>query len=192
MNFTDADYEWFKFINDQVQRYQLLDNIMIFFAEYVQYAFGLLIIMLWLLNKSNFRIIAFQAMFAFALGFSINRLIEVFIYRDRPFISHNIIQLVDHSANSSFPSDHATSAIVIAVTLWLSSYRFKHIWFALAVGVAFSRVWVGVHYPLDVMAGFINGLLIALFTHYILFKVPPITKLIQRPLFQGQGKMRDC
>lgn len=192
MNFTDVDYEWFEFINNKVQHYQLLDNTMIFFAEYVQYAFGLLILMLWLLNKSNFRVIAFQALFAFALGFSINRLIEVFIYRDRPFITHNVIQLVDHSANSSFPSDHATSAIVIAVTLWLSSYRFKYIWFVLAVGVAFSRVWVGVHYPFDVMAGFINGLLIALLTHYILFKIPPIANLIQRPIFQGQGRMRDC
>lgn len=192
MGFTDLDYKWFQFINHKVQQFQLIDNIMILFAEYVQYAFVFLILMLWILNKSNFRVIAFQAMVAFTLAYSINRIIEFFIYRDRPFVSHDIIQLVDHSANSSFPSDHATSAIVIAITLWLSSYRFKHIWFFLAIGVAFSRIWVGVHYPFDVIAGFLHGLFIALFTHYILFKIPPITSLIKRPIFQNKGEMKDC
>ncbi|MED3996339.1 undecaprenyl-diphosphatase [Peribacillus frigoritolerans] len=187
MSFIETDYEWFKFINSKVQQYPLIDNIMIFFAEYVQYAFVLLILLLWLLNKSNFRVIAFQAMVSFTLAYSINRIIELFIYRERPFISHEIIQLIEHSANSSFPSDHATSAIAIAVTLWLSSHRFKYSWFILAIIVAFSRVWVGVHYPLDVVAGVLNGVIIAVFTHYLLFKVKPITLLIERPIFQGQS-----
>lgn len=188
MSFTEVDYEWFRYINSKVLQYPLLDNIMILFAEYVQYAFVLLILMLWLVNKSNFRVIAFQAMFSFTLAYSINRFIELIIYRERPFISHDVIQLVQHSANSSFPSDHATSAIVIAFTLWLASHRYKHIWVLLAIGVAFSRIWVGVHYPFDVAAGILNGTIIALFTHYFLFKLKPITLLIERPIFQGQGK----
>nr|WP_263326940.1 undecaprenyl-diphosphatase [Neobacillus sp. Marseille-Q6967] len=186
MNFIDIDYEWFNLINSKVQHYPLLDTIMILFAEYVQYAFILLILMLWLLNKNNFRVIAFQAMFAFTFAYSINRLIELFFYRERPFVSHEIIQLIEHSANSSFPSDHTTSAIVIAFTLWLSSYRYKHLWFFLALGVAFSRIWVGVHYPFDVVSGILNGIIIALCTHYFLFKVKPLTSLIERPIFQGQ------
>ncbi|MFJ7512669.1 phosphatase PAP2 family protein [Peribacillus simplex] len=56
-----------------------------------------------------------------------------------------------------------------------------------AIIVAFSRIWVGVHYPLDVVAGILNGVIIAVFTHYLLFKVKPITLLIERPIFQGQG-----
>ncbi len=142
--------------------------------------------MLWLLNKSNFRAIAFQAMVAFTLAYSINRLIELFIFRDRPFVSHEIIQLVEHSANSSFPSDHATSAIVIAITLWLSTKRYKHLWVLLAIGIAFSRIWVGVHYPVDVVAGIINGSLVALFTHFFLFKLKSINSLIEKPIFQGK------
>lgn len=188
MSVIDVDYEWFKFINVQALHYPLLDNIMIFFAEYVQYTFVLLILVLWLLNKSNYRVIAFQAMFSFTVAYSINRLIELFIFRERPFISHEIIQLVEHSANSSFPSDHATSAVVIAFTLWLSSHSYRYIWVFLALGVAFSRIWVGVHYPFDVVAGIFNGVMVALFTHNFLFKLKPITSLIERPIFQGQGK----
>ncbi|WP_459501345.1 undecaprenyl-diphosphatase [Bacillus sp. C1] len=185
MSVKDLDYEWFSFINDKVQQYPLIDHVMIVFAEYVQYAFVLLLILLWIKNKPHFRVIAFQAMVAFTLAYSINRIIEIFIYRDRPFVSHNITQLVEHAANSSFPSDHATSAVVIAATLLLSGYRFKYTWFFLALVVAFSRVWVGVHYPFDVIAGCIHGVLLALFTKYVVFKIRPVTLLIKKPIFQG-------
>ncbi|MGE7762915.1 phosphatase PAP2 family protein [Peribacillus sp. NPDC097895] len=43
----------------------------------------------------------------------------------------------------------------------------------LAIIVAFSRIWGGVHYPLDVVEGILNGVIIAVFTHYLLFKVKP-------------------
>jgi undecaprenyl-diphosphatase len=186
MSFTEVDYKWFNVINSQVLQSALLDNIMILFAEYVQYVFVFLILILWLLNKSNFRVIAFQVMVSFTLAYSINRLIELFIFRERPFVSHAVNQLVEHSTNSSFPSDHATSAIVIAFTLWLSSLRYKHLWVWLAFGIAFSRIWVGVHYPFDVVAGILNGLMVALFTHYILFKLKITEILIEKPIFQGK------
>ncbi|WP_439876866.1 undecaprenyl-diphosphatase (plasmid) [Bacillus mycoides] len=187
MNIKDLDYEWFNFINNRVQQYPLIDNVMILFVEYVQYAFVLLLILLWIKNKPNFRVIAFQSMVAFTLAYSINRIIEIFIYRERPFVSHSITQLVDHAANSSFPSDHATSAIVIAATLLFSAYRFKYTWLFLALGVAFSRIWVGVHYPFDVIAGCVHGLLIALFTQYVVFNIRPVTSLIKKPIFQGKN-----
>ncbi|MBA9025457.1 hypothetical protein [Peribacillus huizhouensis] len=50
MSVTNIDYLWFKFINNKVLQYQLIDHIMILFAEYVQYAFVLLIFIFWLLR----------------------------------------------------------------------------------------------------------------------------------------------
>ncbi|MGE7940061.1 undecaprenyl-diphosphatase [Bacillus paramycoides] len=187
MNFKELDYKCFNFINNKIQQYPLIDNVMIIFAEYVQYAFALLIILLWIKNKTNFRVMVLQSIFAITFAYCINRIIELFIYRERPFISHNIKQLVDHAANSSFPSDHATAAIVIATTLWLSAYHSKYIWFILALGVAFSRVWVGVHYPLDVIAGILHGILIALFTRYVVFRIPMVSLFLKKNIFQGRG-----
>nr|WP_088327671.1 phosphatase PAP2 family protein [Bacillus cereus] len=187
MNFEYLDYKWFKFINNKVQQYPVIDNVMIIFAEYVQYAFGLLIILLWIKNKTNYRVIVFQTLLAIMLAYSINRIVEIFIYRERPFISHSIKQLVDHTANSSFPSDHATAAIVIATTLWLSAFPFKCFWFLLAIGVAFSRVWVGVHYPFDVIVGIVHGVLIALFTRYVVFRIPTVSFFLKKNIFQGRS-----
>ncbi|MED0987763.1 undecaprenyl-diphosphatase [Bacillus paramycoides] len=186
MSFKELDYKCFNFINNKVQQYPLIDHIMIVLAEYVQYAFGLLIILLWIKNKTNYRVIAVQTLFSIMLAYSINRIVEMFIYRERPFISHSIKQLVDHTANSSFPSDHATAAIVIATTLWISAFSFKYIWFLLAVGVAFSRVWVGVHYPFDVITGIVHGILIALFVHYVVFKIRPVVTILEKPIFKGK------
>lgn len=179
----DTDYKWFMFINERVSIYPLIDNVMIFFAEYVQYAFVLLLIMLWWRNKKNDRIIVFQALFAFSLSYSVNRLIELFLYRERPFITHDIIQLVEHAANSSFPSDHASSALSIAITLMVVTFRYRYLWCLFAILIAFSRVWVGVHYPFDVLVGALSGVLIALVTHFSLIKKKPIAQFLRRPIF---------
>ncbi|MBN3555833.1 undecaprenyl-diphosphatase [Fictibacillus nanhaiensis] len=181
----DTDVKWFMFINERVSTYPLIDHLMIFFAEYVQYAFVLLLIMLWWRNKKNDRVIVFQALFAFSLSYSVNRLIELFIYRERPFITHDIVQLVEHTANSSFPSDHASSAISIAVTLILVTIRFRYLWCMIAILITFSRIWVGVHYPLDVIAGALNGILIALVTHFLLIKQKTIADFLRRPIFHS-------
>ncbi|WP_255262831.1 phosphatase PAP2 family protein [Bacillus wiedmannii] len=91
----------------------------------------------------------------------------MFIYRELSFILHSIKQLVDRTANSSFPSDYATVAIVIATTLWISAFPFKYIWFLLTIVVAFSRVCVGVHYHFDVIVGIVHVILFVLFAHYV-------------------------
>lgn len=90
MDFKELDYKCFNFINNKVQQYPLIDNVMIILAEYVQYAFGLLIILLWIKNKTNYRVIAFQTLFAIILAYSINRIVEMFIYRERPLF-HTVL-----------------------------------------------------------------------------------------------------
>ena len=69
--------------------------------------------------------------------------------------------LVALPGSSSFPSGHATVAFACATVLAATDRRLAIPAFALAVGIAWSRVYVGVHYPLDVLAGAVLGVLLA-------------------------------
>jgi len=69
--------------------------------------------------------------------------------------------LVDKTTDFSFPSDHATAAGAVAVGLLLTNRRWGIIAAALAVVMAFTRVYVGAHYPADVLAGLALGGIVA-------------------------------
>lgn len=69
--------------------------------------------------------------------------------------------LVGLPGTSSFPSGHATVAFACATMLAAIDRRLAIPAFALAAGIAWSRVYVGVHYPLDVLAGAVLGVLLA-------------------------------
>ncbi|AQY38398.1 undecaprenyl-diphosphatase [Bacillus thuringiensis] len=163
------DSNVFRYINEYVKQNTFLDYLMIFFAEYAQYMFILLFMILWLNKKYKNRTCVIQAIIACCLAFLLNRIIGLFFYRERPFVSHlNINQLVEHTANASFPSDHATSAFTIAITLYLYERRLGKVFLLLAIFISFSRIWVGVHYPLDVLLGAVLGTLWAFIAYYII------------------------
>jgi len=88
--------------------------------------------------------------------------------RDRPPLRDpDPAPLVSLPATSSFPSGHATVAFACATVLALAVPRLRWPLFALAALIAFSRVYVGVHYPLDALAGAALGILIGLAVRYV-------------------------
>jgi undecaprenyl-diphosphatase len=81
----------------------------------------------------------------------------------RPFVAMpHVLTLVDHAANAGFPSDHSTAAGALAVGLWLASRRLGVAGAFVAGLIAFSRIYVGVHYPVDVIVGLALGAVVAL------------------------------
>jgi undecaprenyl-diphosphatase len=93
---------------------------------------------------------------------SCSALLKEWTERDRPPVADPFPEsLVDTPATYSFPSGHATVSFACATTLALSVPRLSIPLYTLAVLISFSRVYVGVHYPLDVLAGAILGIAIA-------------------------------
>src|SRR4051812_8169733 len=89
---------------------------------------------------------------------AMNQPIASGIDEPRPFtVFPHALLLAHRSADPSFTSDHATMAGAIAVGLFLVSRRLGAIATAAAVLMAFARVYVGAHFPVDVIAGLVLG-----------------------------------
>lgn len=115
-----------------------------------------------------------------ALG--VNQVVASFWFEPRPFVTlHGVHVLLAHSADDSFPSDHAVIAGALAVGTLLFARKWGILAAVVAVLLAFARVYAGMHYPLDVLAGLAIGAVVAL----VLVGLP--TKPIQGFIRQRAG-----
>ena len=99
---------------------------------------------------------------AILLGESISGALKLGIERDRPPLSRPVPEpLLEAPSTFSFPSGHATVSFACATLLAAAVPRLRWPFYALAALIAFSRVYVGVHYPADVLAGALLGVALA-------------------------------
>jgi membrane-associated phospholipid phosphatase len=97
----------------------------------------------------------------------------------RPFVvMPHVLKLIAHAADTGFPSDHATGAGAIAAGLFFVAWQLGVVTLLIALLIAFSRVYVGVHFPQDVAAGLALGAAVAVIG--MLFVAPLLTKLLER------------
>lgn len=97
------------------------------------------------------------------LGLGIVQLFSLLLYRPRPFEVGLGLNLMRHVPENSFPSDHATLMFALAVSLAMSPLRRWGLWLIpVAIGVGWGRVYLGAHYPLDILGGAVLGTLSAL------------------------------
>ena len=84
------------------------------------------------------------------------------IGRPRPFVASPTVSVIGHRpGDASFPSGHATAAFTSAFVLAHAAPTLSLAWWVSALAVAYSRVYLGVHYPLDVLAGAAIGSAVA-------------------------------
>lgn len=96
------------------------------------------------------------------LAVAVNQPVAALVAERRPYAAHpGVLVLVDRSTDWSFPSDHAVMAGAAAMGLLLVSRRLGAVAAVAALLMAAVRVYVGAHYPLDVVAGLALGALVA-------------------------------
>lgn len=153
------NFEIFKLVNGLAYKNKVLDLIMIFFSKYMPYIFMLSIAYVFIIgiknNNQNYRKVAFNTFIFTVINLTINFVIGGIYFVDRPFISHKVNLLFPHTNDSSFPSDHATGTMSIALGVKKYNKLFSIILIILSLIVGFSRVYVGHHYPLDVVGAYI-------------------------------------
>jgi len=73
--------------------------------------------------------------------------------------------------NNSFPSDHTILFFSFCMSLWLLKKGKWILWILLAILVGISRIWIGVHYPLEVIVGALIGIISAIIIYFTLSKL---------------------
>ncbi|MEM2897461.1 MAG: phosphatase PAP2 family protein [Candidatus Bathyarchaeia archaeon] len=111
-------------------------------------------IMLWARNKKNEAILL---AIAIIIGGIVLLPIKLFLPRARPYQVMNEVRTLDIEWGSSFPSGHAKNAFSAAVILSDKYPKWRLVSYALAIVVSFSRIYVGVHWPMDVVVGAFVG-----------------------------------
>lgn len=87
----------------------------------------------------------------------VDMILKPMVARARPTAEMGAIIVGGGSDNFSFPSGHATIAFAMAVVLASKEPRGKWLFYVLATLIALSRVYIGVHYPLDIIVGCLLG-----------------------------------
>ena len=161
---ASLDTTLFRLINQAGQN-SFLDWFMPFTSDLKNFTYILVLLggyIVWREGKGGLVFLVFVGLtLAITDPFS-SRLLKECVGRIRPCqVLQEVRLLTDCSTSYSFPSSHAVNIFAAAYLLSQVFRRLAPLFFAIAAVVAYSRIYVGVHYPLDVIGGAAIGLLIA-------------------------------
>lgn len=153
------EYSFEQWVNTQVHAHPLVGSVVVEFSNWGVILFGALAVGLWLLSPpggTRWKRACAAGLSAAAIGLLANQAVSHVWDRPRPYEAHaGIVPLLPRSADPSFPSDHATAALSIAVGVFLVSRRAGWFFLGFAALVSLSRVLAGMHYPSDVLASLV-------------------------------------
>ena len=145
-------------INSNVGQNHTVDFFMTIIAQYLPYVFIVILFYLWFNNKKNE---ALYSGYVATLGVSINLIIGLFYFHPRPFMDGLGLNLLSHKIENSFPSDHTTFIVSIAIMLitFKSTRVLGIISIILALWCGVARVYCGVHYPFDIIGSIVVSII---------------------------------
>jgi undecaprenyl-diphosphatase len=161
--FTTLNSEWV---------HPLLDQVMPVFTDLHRitwlshYAFPILVALWIAVERKKAVLTLIGIVLAVALADSVSyRLVKQHVQRERPERVMPNVQLKTHShSGDSFPSIHTSNIFAAAVVLRYMYPALRSFVFIIAFLIGYSRIYVGVHFPLDVVGGAIIGYFCGFFT----------------------------
>lgn len=155
------DWMLFRLINGLAGQWPPLDGVMFFLAtDYMlpTMAFSVLVFF-WLSGRDRERVMAFSGLVAFVWANIVVKALNLMWRRPRPFTTHDdVVLLFYRPSDPSFPANSATALAALGWLVWRHNRRVGGLLLLLAVAMGVARVYVGVHYPFDVIGGWLLGI----------------------------------
>ena len=181
----------FHLINQYAGLNPFTDTLAIFAAKYMPVVIILGIVYLWIRKQNETRDILLYGGYAAVFGLLINFIIGLFYFHPRPFMIPTGTLLFQYPAETSFPSDHTTLMLSIALMMvYFKETRIAGI--ALMIlgfigGIA--RVFCGVHFPMDIFGSFIVAIISTMFIFQFKERLNPINNVIKEIYSKITGKI---
>ncbi|MEU2222120.1 phosphatase PAP2 family protein [Streptomyces sp. NPDC018347] len=176
---ASVDGSAYRSVTDLAQRSPgWLDSAVTVWSAYGLAVFALLMVVGWWRARRAGAAAAVTALavpVVVVLAYGVNAVLKSVVREDRPCrsLSVKILEACPAPGDWSFPSNHAAIAAAAAVALCFVSRRLGAVACVAAVAMAASRVWIGVHYPHDVVTGLVVGGLVALAAMLVIRRAAP-------------------
>ena len=146
-------------------RSEILDSIMIFTSRIGNGGIVWILIALFFTATKKYRIEGIAMIAALAINLLItNVILKQLFARVRPCDINTAIELlISRPTDYSFPSGHTSSSFAAATVIFCKDKRMGTLAVILAAAIAFSRLYLYLHYPSDIIGGFAIGIIIGVF-----------------------------
>lgn len=155
----DINQTIFKVINGFAHQNIVLDKLMIFMTQYAPDIFMIALAGIYIIGlvkkNSKMRGLTVDTFIIIIINLFLGYIIGVIWYVPRPFVNNKVNLLLPHTVDASFPSDHAMGTMSIAVGINMYYKIYGGLLIILSILVGISRVYVGHHYPSDVLGGYV-------------------------------------
>lgn len=159
----------FYFLNSFAGKYPWLDTAIVFSAE----TLGIIVligVVVFLLSHEHRKLGMHNIiviLLAAGAAWGATQVIKYAYPSPRPFVAlSDVTQLIQHGNMDSFPSGHAAFFAALATVMFFYHKKLSAFLALLAVVIGMARVAAGVHWPVDILAGFIVGVGVAAFVYY--------------------------
>lgn len=156
MSIDRLNLYFFNILNAPDQASSFMTHYAIFIAHDLIYVMLLIFAVLWLRGNYQIKKQILKAFIFTCITLSISEMASAFFNTPRPFVMDVGRTLIEHSATGSFPSNHMAIFSSIAFAYYFSEQRqVGKFLIILAWLVAWSRIYVGVHFPVDMIGAFL-------------------------------------
>lgn len=156
MTLSELNLSLFSWINASPEASNTSIHFAIFIANDLLYCMILLFAWFWLRGNYDTKKQILKAFIFTSIAILISQCISHVYYHPRPFVMEVGRTLIYHAPNGSFPSDHMLIFSSIAFSYLFSAQRKLGIFLLIMAWlVAWSRVYLGVHFPLDMLGAFL-------------------------------------